>query len=42
MLTISVKQAILGVWQSSECTTVICNSLFGKIEGVNNIDLVAM
>ena len=37
-----VKHSILGVWQNSEYAFVICYSLFGKIEGANKIDLVAI
>ena len=36
-----VKYSILHVWQNSEHASVICYSLFGKIEGANEIDLVA-
>ena len=37
-----VKHFILDVWQDSEYASVICYSLFRKIEGANKTDLVAM
>ena len=37
-----VKHSIINVWQNPEYVSVICYSLFGKIEGANNIDPVAM
>ena len=42
LLTFFVKHSILDVWQNSEYHSVICCSLFGKIEGANKIDLVEM
>ena len=41
MLTIFRKHTILDVWQDSEYISVICYSLFGKIEDTNAIDSVA-
>ena len=41
MLTIFVKHSTLDVWQGSEYISVICYSLFGKIEDTNAIDSVA-
>ena len=35
-----IKHFILDVWQNSEYVSVICYSLFWKIEGTNKIDLV--
>ena len=37
-----VKHSILDVWQGSEYASVICYSLFAKIEDANKIDSVAM
>ena len=42
MIIFFVKHSILEVWQNSEYASVICYSLFGKIDGANKIDLVAM
>ena len=37
-----VKHFIVDIWQNSEYASVICYSLFGKIEDVNKIDSVAI
>ena len=37
-----VKGFILDVWQGFEYASLICYSLFGKIEGPNKIDLIAV
>ena len=37
-----IKHSILDIWQNSEYASVICCSLFGKIEGGNKINLLAM
>ena len=37
-----IIKLILDVWQGSEYASVICHSLFGKIEDANKIDSVAM
>ena len=40
--TFFVKHSILDVWQGSEYASVICYSLFVKIEDANKIDSVAV
>ena len=37
-----ILQSIIDVCQNSEYTSVICYSLFGKIEDASKFDLVAM
>ena len=37
-----IKHFTVDVWQNFEYASVICYSLFGKIDGINKIDLVAM
>ena len=41
-LTFFVKHSILDAWQGFEYVSVICYTLFGKIENANKIDSVAM
>ena len=42
LLTFFVKHLILHAWLDSEYPFVICYLLFGKTEGANKIDSVAM